>query len=276
MTELKERSGYQGTILDLEKELRTASKTDVTTNIDQRGETEEAKAAGKAAGERRATMFAAAGAASKTLVSLSRMETLLDQVSQGKIQPARYNVSAWARSFGLSDDVAESLGLDPKSVGTTQALQFLINESALSKIGAGGIPANNFSDADREFITKIFSQLGDDPQANKIRIEGARRIAQLDIDRAKAFQKFKANPANKGRGFEDFELEWSEKISQQDIFGDLRRQAEAIIGPAPGGAPGIAQQHQNAAPTRVTSPDDARRLPPGTRFITPDGREFVR
>lgn len=217
-------------------------------NIDQRAETAEAKAAGDAAGKRRGEMFAAAGSAGKTLTNLSRMEGLLNQVSQGKLQPARMNISAWAKSFGLNDEVAKSLGLDPKGVGSAQAVQSLINESVVGKIGAGGFPANNFSDADREFITKIFPSLGDDPRANKIRIEGARRMAKLDIERAKAFQQFKANPANKGRGFEDFELDWSEKMAQRDVFGDLRREAESIIG-APRDDIGGTISNPGAAPS---------------------------
>jgi hypothetical protein len=265
-----------------------ANKAAGAINIDQRVESGEAKAAGEAAGKRRGEMFAAAGSAGKTLTNLSRMEGLLNQVSQGKLQPARMNISAWAKSFGLNDDVARSLGLDPKGVGSAQAVQSLINESVVGKIGQGGFPANNFSDADREFITKIFPSLGDDPRANKIRIEGARRMAQLDIERAKAFQAFKRDPANKGLGFEDFELDWSEKMAKRDVFGDLRREAESIIGAPrddigetlnnPGAAPqrGATGQGGDQPPMQVTSPDDARRLAPGTRFITPDGREFVR
>jgi hypothetical protein len=205
---------------------KAAGKTEV--NIDQKAETGEAMEAGKAAGKRRAEMFDAAGSATKTLTNLSRMETLLSQVQQGKIQPARMNISAWAKSFGLNDDVAKSIGLDPSSVGSAQALQSLINESVVGKIGKGGFPANNFSDADREFITKIFPSLGDDPQANAIRIAGARRMAQLDIERAKDFQKFKSDPANKGKGFEDFELQWADKVANRDVFGDLRKKAEAL------------------------------------------------
>ena len=177
------------------------------------------------------------------------MEGLLNQVSQGKLTPARMNISAWAKSFGLDDEVAKSLGLDPKGVGSAQAVQSLINESVVGKIGSGGFPANNFSDADREFITKIFPSLGDDPRANKIRIEGARRMAKLDIERAKAFQAFKRDPANKGRGFEDFELDWSEKMAQRDVFGDLRREAESIIG-APRDDIGGTISNPGAAPSR--------------------------
>lgn len=205
---------------------KAAGKTEV--NIDQKAESGEAMEAGKAAGKRRGEMFAAAGTASKTLTNLSRMETLLSQVQQGKIQPARMNISAWAKSFGLNDDIAKSIGLDPAGVGSAQAVQSLVNESVLGKIGPGGFPANNFSDADRQFITQIFPSLGDDPEANKIRIEGARRMAKLDIERAKDFQKFKSDPANKGKGFEDFELQWADKVANRDVFGDLRKKAEAL------------------------------------------------
>jgi hypothetical protein len=157
--------------------------------------------------------------------------------------------------------VATSLGLDPKGVGSAQAVQSLINESVLGKIGAGGLPANNFSDADREFIVKIFPGLGDDPQANKIRIEGARRMAQLDIERAKEFQKFKANPANKGKGFEDFELLWGDEMSRKDVFGDLRKQAETLVGAPRTDIGGTLNNHGSAptAPDRSAIETEMRR-----------------
>jgi hypothetical protein len=37
-----------------------------------------------------------------------------------------------------------------------------------------------------------------------------------------------------------------------------------------------AAARSNGASVQVASPDEARKLPPGTRFTTPDGREFVR
>lgn len=251
---LKDESGYQGTILDLERELRAAGKTDV--RIDQRAETEESKAAGKGAGERRSAMFAAAGAAGKTLTNLSRMESLLGQVSQGKIEPGRMTVSAWAKSLGLNDEVATSLGLDPKGVGSAQALQSLVNESVIGKIGSGGFPANNFSDADRAFITQIFPTLGDDPRANRIRVEAGRRMAQLDIQRSKDYQAWKSDPQNKGKGFEDFEVFHADKISKQDLFGDLRRDAEKITGPA---RPEAGSTYDNPNPAKSTGGPASRR-----------------
>lgn len=263
LQQLKQQSGYQGSIIDLEKELRAAGKTDV--NIDQKGETEEEKASGKAAGERRAAMFAAAGAASKTLTNLSRMEGLLNQVGQGKLSPARMTISAWAKSFGLNDDVAASIGLDPKGVGSAQALQSLVNESVVGKIGAGGFPANNFSDADREFITDIFPKLGNDPRANKIIVESARRMAQLDIQRAKEYQAFKANPANAKKRFEDFELEFSDRIAKKDLFGDLRKEAESIVG-APRPDVGSTLQNPGVAPQSQPALGGTSRTPNGVTW----------
>lgn len=226
---LKERPD----LLDIEKSLRP--KTDVTTNIDQKGETEEAKSAGKAAGERRAGMFAAANSATNNLATLTRVGTLLDQVQQGKLEPGRMSVSAWAKSLGVNDDFAKGLGLDPKSVGTSQAVQAMTNELVLGKIGAGGLPANNFSDADRQFLTDTLPKLGNDPRANKILIEAARRVHQGSIQRALDYQAWKEDPTNRTRSFEDFELGRARQISQMDRFGDLRKQAETLV-PSEGAA----------------------------------------
>lgn len=224
---LKEQSGYKGSILQLEKELRAAGKTEV--NIDQKGETEEAKAAGKAAGERRAAMFSAANNATSGLAQLTRIGTLLNQVQQGKLEPGRMTISAWAKSLGVNDDFATKLGLDPKKVGDAQAVQSLVNELVIGKLGPGGFPSNNFSDSDRQFLTDIFPKLGNDPRANKILIEAARRIHADNIQRAQDYQTWKEDPANKGRGFEDFEQSRYRKVSQMDRFGDLRKEAENIL-----------------------------------------------
>lgn len=224
---LKQRSGFPGTIVELEMQMRKASKTDVT--VDQRAESEEAKAAGKAAGERRAAMVAAANSATNNLASLTRVQTLLDQVEQGKLAPNRMNISAWAKSFGVNDDFAKSLGLDPKGVGTAQAIQSLVNELVVGKIGAGGFPSNNFSDADRAFLTDIFPKLGNDPRANKILIETARRVNNDNIQRALDYQAWKDDPGNRGKSFEDFEIRRARTVSQMDRFGDLRKQAEALL-----------------------------------------------
>jgi hypothetical protein len=186
-------------------------------------------------------MFAASLEATNNLASLTRIQTLLDQVQQGKLEPSRMTVSAWAKSLGGDDDFAKNLGLDPNKVGDAQALRAMTNELVLGKIGTDGLPANNFSDADRKFLTDTLPKLGNDPRANEILIEAARRVHQSNIQRALDYQTWKEDPANKGKRFEDFELASAKKVARMDRFGDLRKQAESILGPAPvsGNAGGI-------------------------------------
>ena len=100
--------------MDYQIALKRAGATAI--NTDMRGENAEAKAIGEGAGKRANDTMAAAGSATKKLQNLSRMESLLNNVSQGKIEPARLTVSAWAKSLGLDDASAERLGLNPKTL----------------------------------------------------------------------------------------------------------------------------------------------------------------
>jgi len=273
--------GYQGSLMDYETDLKKAGATAITNNM--RGENAEAAAIGKAAGERAAETMKTAGAATKSLANVSRIEALLNQVSQGKLEPARMTVSAWAKSLGLNNDAAEVLGLDPKGVGSAQALQALINESVVGKIGSGGFPANNFSDADREFLVGIFPQLGNDPRANKILIETAKRVYQTDREKGRAWLAFRRNPNTRDRSFDDFEMEWADKVAKEDRFGDLRRKAQEIIGssravrdtvssPA-ARPPGSPQTPHSSNLPRVTSPAEVKSLglKSGDRFLDDAG-----
>ncbi|HWL04243.1 MAG TPA: hypothetical protein VNQ99_04820 [Xanthobacteraceae bacterium] len=273
--------GYQGSLMDYETELKKAGATAITTNM--RGENAEAAAIGKAAGERAAETMKTAGAATKSLANVSRIEALLNQVSQGKLEPARMTVSAWAKSLGLNSDAAEALGLDPKGVGSAQALQALINESVVGKIGSGGFPANNFSDADREFLVGIFPQLGNDPRANRILTETAKRVYQTDREKGRAWLAFRRNPNTRDRSFDDFEMEWADKVAKEDRFGDLRHKAEEIIGspravrdtvssPA-ARPPGSSQTPHSSNVPRVTSPAEVKSLglKSGDRFLDDAG-----
>lgn len=206
---------------------KQAGATAITT--DMRSEGAEARALGEGAGKRANETMEAAAKASRKLGSLSRMSGLLDGVQQGRIEPARMTISAWAKSFGLDDKVAESLGLDPKRVGDAQAVTALSNEMLLGNLGPGGFPAQNFSDTDRKFMEAILPRLMNDPRANKIILEVARRNAQLDVAKAKEWQTFRRSSDNKGRGYADFEIDWSDKLARLDLFGDLAKAAGPLI-----------------------------------------------
>lgn len=231
--------------------------------VDMTGEREESKAFGKAVGEAAAETMKAAGSASKQISQLSNLERRLDQVAQGRLVPGKMKLTAFAKSLGLSDKFLEDLGLDPQKLGDAQAIQAITGRMVVDMIGSGGFPANNFSDADREFLLSTVPSLANDPRANKLIIETAKRAAQMNIDKARAWRDWKKE--NKDGSFFDFETDWIARMQQQDVFGDLRREAEALAG-GPAGA-GAGQSR----PVPVRTEEDFRLLPPGTVFIAPDG-----
>jgi len=221
--------------------------------VDMTGEREETKAFGKAAGEAAAETMKAAGAASGNLAQLNLLEKRLDQIDQGRLVPARMKLTALAKSLGANDEFLTKIGLKPDQLADQQAAQTLIGAMMVEKIGAGGFPANNFSDADREFLLSTLASLANDPRANKLIIEAARRVENTKIEKARAFRDWKK--ANKDGSFFDFETDWIARMQQQDVFGDLRREAEAL-GAGPGqGQPGGAQQGTVAPPQPGTVMD---------------------
>lgn len=252
------QQGYTGTILDYQKELRQQ----VTVNNDMKQETEESKAIGKAAGEAASDVFKAGARAGQTLQRLTRMADLLDRAQTGKLAPAQMTVAQWGKALGFSDDTMKGLGLNPESVGSAEALQGLINQAVTGMIGAGGFPANNFSDADRKFLERSFPELQKTPEGNRLVLETLRISAERDRDKATAYAKWRKE--NKGSSFYDFETQWdASNASGPDRLGKIAEQAQRI-------APPQAAQGQGGIP-RVNSPADAMKLPKGSRFVAPDG-----
>lgn len=236
-------------------------------NIDQKLETEEAKAIGQAAGKRAGETMAGANAAGKQLRRLGELEALLGRVNSGKLEPTRMSIAALGKSMGVDDSYLEAVGLNPKAVGDAQAVSAISGRMLVDMIGAGAFPANNFSDADRNFLQSTLPNLSNDPRANSIMMESARRVANIDIDKAKAWREFrKANP--KG-SFDDFEIGFIDKISKQERFADLAQKAAALSGaPAQQGAQQPQPQQQ---PPKISSPEQYQAIPSGAQYVAPDG-----
>lgn len=214
------------------------------TTVDMRGESEEAKAIGQAAGKRAGDTMNAAFLGTKQLQRLGQMETLMQRVETGKMAQAKMSLSAWGNALGINDEVLRGMGLDPKTVGDAQAMNAIAGRMVIDMIGAGGFPANNFSDADRQFITGTVPQLANDPRGNKLIMEAARRTAQLDIEKAKTWRQWKN--ANRSGSFDDFEMIWANQMGSKNHFADLADEASAITGARPG-----AQQGRGGSTPKV-------------------------
>lgn len=193
--------------------------------------------------------------------------------------------ASWQTAAGK---LGEFFGINLDSVTNTQALQGVLAERVLSAVKQLGA---NPSNADRDYLEKA--------KGGSIAFTepALRRI--LDIGEKVARNAIHQHDSEAGR------IRKLPGVSElgTDIFTignaptyDAWRQANPMRPPAQSGAPQGASQfspqmqgngyasHPNPnAPTNasggnlpvVNSPEEARRLPSGTRFRTPDGREKV-
>ncbi len=259
--------GEKRTFTEWQTALKQAGAMAVTN--DMRGENAESAAIGKGAGDRANETINTARTATKRLYDINQSEALLANLKQGKVEPSRMNMSAWGKSLGLNDAFLESMGLDPKNVGNAQALGALVNKSVVSMIGQGGFPANNFSDADREFLTGTVERLSNDPRANQLILETGRRVAQRDIEKAKAWGEYRR--ANKKASYDDFETQWADSVARKDTFGDLRAQADQLVSmPTPQNQPQQQQPSQRA--TSVNEGMTATNPKTGQKIIFKGGK----
>lgn len=138
---------------------------------------------GKAIGTRLATQLEGSDKAMTNLQTLSLMESAAAQLEQaGGSTGALAEPQAFASSLLQAANVdPASLGL-PADAGPAQVLNSLGNKLTLGKIGgADGMPANNFSDADRKFIESTVPRLTDTPSAFKAKLFIDKRMAERSI-----------------------------------------------------------------------------------------------
>lgn len=154
---------------------------------------------------------------------ISLASQMMNEIETGKLTPAKSTVGGYMQALGIDPKL---LGIDPKTPMTAQALSAITSDLVIGKLGAGGFPSNNFSNADREFLTQGVFNLADTPQANKMKLEVARRVAELDERKANAW----AQARKSGHSYEDFEAGWRDGLGKQNIFADLIEQAKGMSG----------------------------------------------
>lgn len=267
---------------DYQKELKASGRNMVT--IDQRQETEEAKALGKGAGERANSMIARGQGATTTIQKLSTLEAIQDRVQTGRLAGAKLTAGQWAKELGVGEKQLEAFGIGKNFVGDAQTLQAQTSRMLVDMLGSGGFPSNNFSNADREFIEKTLPNLGNDPRGNRLMMAFMKRAAERDRDQYKAWTKAKETP---GMSFDKFALQWGEKVEAEDALGDLRKEAEAILGATTPTAKErkaaqqvpVATKSQPKPVSTMAQPktaEDYAALKSGTPFLDPNGVERVK
>jgi len=245
---------YKGPIqIDHKGDLKYPAKAATEVNIGA-SEKEESKKIGEKAGERAAKTMEQMGAAQTGALEIARMQKLLTRIDTNAAQPIKMSLGAWGKALGVDEKLMTDLGIDPKQVGDAQAVQSLVGQMIVNRLGKGGFPSNNFSNKDLQFLQAIYPNIGNDPKANAIMMEVMARGYTLDMKKARSWQEFRKN--NKGASFEDFEVQWLDQT--KDVLADLYNQAPAAAAPQGGAG----------------APPPAGGLPPGAR-MAPDGFHYV-
>ncbi len=192
---------------------------------------------GKAIGGRLAAQVEAGDKAYTNLQTLNLMESASSQLEQ-----AGGATGALAEPSMFATSLMQAAGFDPTSLnlpadaGPAQVLNSLSNKLTLGKIGGpDGMPANNFSDADRAFIESTVPRLTDTPSAFRAKLFIDKRMAERSIAVARAVE----DGYNQGQSASEIGQAVAE-IKRQPLFSESEIQT---LQAATGGETGTAQPY---------------------------------
>jgi hypothetical protein len=199
-------------------------KSGTTVNI-LPGEKKFAEGLGAGASKQVAEIYEGGRKSYSTLAKLDALGQMFKSFdSQGRLDPTLATVGSWAESLGIDPAL---LGIDPNLPASADALNAAITSLTTGMIGPGGFPANQFTEADREFILSTFPQLGDLPGAVDLKLEVLRRDHQYKVDFAHAVSNFLTkNPDATHSEYTAFAQAYM--YSKKDTFKDLVAKARSL------------------------------------------------
>jgi hypothetical protein len=228
--------GMQRNKLTGETKPMSPSLVNVAVNGPQQ-ESEFRKTLGTEQGKDAAGIFKEADSARNQLVNVQRLNQLVDEWkagggSQGQLAPLQAKITAYAQAVGIDPS---SLNL-PKDAGPSQAIDALMRKMALGNIGggSGGIPANNFSEADRNFIVDMQPTLKDTPEGFQAKLEMVKRMSERSTQKEDMWMQMD----EQGKSFSDFRRAWAKYTKDNPLFSDDEKKQIRAVGsakPAPSG-----------------------------------------
>lgn len=193
-----------------------------------------------------------ATSAVRLLPKIQASRAVLDKgFETGLFAPAKTEAARFLSAIGVQD--AAQYAADAQTFKATAQERVL--ERQLEQKGV-----QTTSDAAR--MEQTFARLGNEVEANRFLFDVAEAQAKYEIET----RKFWDNWWNKNGTYEGVEDAWDKAGGSKSIFDDpkLKKYVEP------------RQEAAAGAPVRVNSAEEAKKLKPGTIFITPDGRQKVR
>lgn len=249
--------GGPGEVVPGTEAIVTASPNRPVTNIITAAETERAKTLGKGGAEADIAEYNTVRTAAR---SINKDYETVKLLQEGK--PSTGITAELELGFNRLKAAAGGKPEAIEKVADTEYLEALLGSDVFNQFQQLGVGARGLdTPAEREFLRQVIS--------------GTRSLDKETLIRmAEMRAKYKREMV------EDFNSR-VESGELDDFFRDYGRKKQTFKLPpppevtvtAPGGRPLGTTAEQ---PVRVKSPEEARALKPGTKFITPDGREKVR
>jgi hypothetical protein len=174
------------------------------------------------AAEREGTLIAGANEASGKLGKLNAIQAVNGMMEGGTFAEYKGQAIGMLKAFGANEDfIADFTGLDPRLPEQQQIMQKMVAELVVGSIGPGGFPAQNFSNADREFLEKMFPQINGQPWANDLVIEALKRTEQFKIRRAQDWDNYAAEAEAAGQtpSYRLWERDFRNRIAEEEANG---------------------------------------------------------
>lgn len=215
--------------------------TRVTLNNNNPGEDTYANDRGKALSARVTEWEDAWNKGNQVVARINQFERLNKEFATGIGSGAKITVGQIAQRLGVPDTFLSGLGLDRNQVASGETMNMISNRMMMDMMGPGGFPTQNFSNADAERLARTTQNIQNSEQGNILIGQVARAAAQRNIEIGKAWREWKAKNGDTRKSADQFQSERLPQIVERDIIA------------------------------KVNSPDEARKLAPGTLIELPDG-----
>lgn len=229
-------------------ELKAVGGSGVTVN--NTGQNAYSKAREEQAAKKYESIAAAGNTAASDIATLGLLEDALGRAGYTGLGGTQVQIGRQAAAaLGLGDTDAVAAG----ELATTIANQLTL--MARNPDGAlGGMPGS-MSDADREFLRRMQPGLDKSPEGNRRMIEARRRAAVRQQEIARMAVAYEEEHGKLDSGFD---RQVAEYAAAHPLYADMEN--------APTG------DGTQARPHAVRTPAEARALPPGSWFVTPEGQ----
>lgn len=225
---------------------------------------------GAAQGDAAAGIHAAAQTAQTRLDEIAQLRTAMQALREaggttGAGTPAAQVATRALQAMGVRP---ETFGL-PASAAPGEVVNAVANRLAMTMVGPGGLPANNFSEADRNFLVQSMPNLANRPEANEFMASVMERVAQRSIEMENRWIEARS----RGQDYTSFLRDWRQYVSANPIVSQQDRTAASRLlggsGAAAAPPPAAASPQGQAPAPQSTAPQAPSGVAVGTIIRNP-------